>query len=129
MEMERLEDGGEGRQVGGRGIVTEYEIRADDGFATLAFTRSKFPPWSIDGGREGSPNYCEVIKADDGSTTRYSFVSELATQPADVIRIVTGSGGGVGDPAERPAELVEQDVRDGLLSPERAAEVYGRVAP
>lgn len=120
-----VEDGGEGRQVGGRGIVTEYEIRADDGFATLAFTRSKFPPWSIDGGREGSPNYCEVIKAEDDVPTRYSFVSGLETKPGDVIRIVTGSGGGVGDPSDRSPELIEQDIRDGLVSPERAAEVYG----
>ncbi len=119
------EAGGEGRQTGGRGIVTEYEVRADDGYATLAFTRSKYPPWAVEGGRDGSPNYCEVISAKDGTATRYSFASGVETVPGDVIRIVTGNGGGLGDPNDRDRELVERDIRDGLISAERAAEVYG----
>ncbi|MEM9033115.1 MAG: hydantoinase B/oxoprolinase family protein [Actinomycetota bacterium] len=119
------DEGGEGRRTGGRGIVMEYELRADDGHATLAFTRSKFPPWALDGGRPGSPNYCEVVAAEDGSTTRYSFASGLDTAPGDVIRIVTGNGGGLGDPTERERSLVERDVRNGLISAERAAEIYG----
>lgn len=124
MEL-NTEPGGEGRFTGGRGIVMEYELRAADGHATLAFTRSKFPPWAADGGSEGSPNYCEVIQAEDGSKERYSFASALPTSPGDVIRIVTGIGGGVGDPKDRDRALVEQDVRNGLIAPERAAEVYG----
>lgn len=124
MEL-NTEPGGEGRFTGGRGIVMEYELRADDGHATLAFTRSKFPPWAVDGGIDGSPNYCEVIQAEDGSRARYSFASGLPTAPGDVIRIVTGIGGGVGDPKDRDRELVERDIRDGLIAAERAAEVYG----
>ncbi len=124
MEL-NTEPGGEGRFTGGRGIVMEYELRADDGHATLAFTRSKFPPWAVDGGVEGSPNYCEVIKAEDGSSSRYSFASGLPTQPGDVIRIVTGIGGGVGDPKDRDPKLVEQDIRNGLIDADRAAAVYG----
>jgi N-methylhydantoinase B len=42
-----------------------------------------------------------------------------------VIRIRTGSGGGWGDPRRRPPERVEDDLRNGYVSPERAAEVYG----
>lgn len=117
--------GGEGRFTGGRGIVMEYELRADDGHATLAFTRSKFPPWAADGGVDGSPNYAEIIQAEDGSSTRYSFASGVPTNPGDVIRIVTGIGGGVGDPKDRDRKLVERDIRNGLIDPERAAAVYG----
>lgn len=124
MEL-NTEPGGEGRFTGGRGIVMEYELRADDGHATLAFTRSKFPPWAADGGVEGSPNYAEIIQAEDGSATRYSFASGVPTNPGDVIRIVTGIGGGVGDPKDRDRELVERDIRNGLIDPERAAAVYG----
>lgn len=122
------ESGGEGQFTGGRGIVTEYEVRAVDGSATLAFTRSKFPPWAVDGGLDGSPNYCEIIKASDGSTTRHSFASGLQTEPGDVIRIVTGTGGGSGDPSLREKSSVARDVRDGLISAERAAEIYGTKA-
>ena len=46
---------------GGRGIVLDYRVRSDNGFLTAGYTRSKFPPWGVDGGRDGSPNYIEFI--------------------------------------------------------------------
>ncbi len=124
MEL-NTEPGGEGRCTGGRGIVMEYEIRAEDGHATLAFTRSKYPPWSAEGGEGGSPNYFELIKAEDGSTERLSFAAGVPTKPGDVIRIVTGNGGGHGDPSDRDPDLVRDDIANGFVSPERAAEIYG----
>ena len=42
-----------------------------------------------------------------------------------MIRVVTGGGGGCGDPRERNPELVHADVRNGLLSPQHARDVYG----
>ena len=36
-----LEPGGEGRFTGGRGIVMDYRVRADDGFLTAGYTRSR----------------------------------------------------------------------------------------
>lgn len=44
---------------------------------------------------------------------------------ADVLRVRGMGGGGFGDPADRLREAVERDVRNGLVTPERAAEVYG----
>ena len=38
-----------------------------------------------------------------------------------------GGGGGWGDPHERPAEKVLRDVRNGLVSVEKAREDYGVV--
>jgi N-methylhydantoinase B len=43
----------------------------------------------------------------------------------DVIRIITGAGGGLGDPRERDPEAVRRDVKNGLITPERAREVHG----
>jgi N-methylhydantoinase B len=123
MEL-NTEPGGEGKFVGGRGIVMDYRVRADNGFLTVGYTRSKFPPWALDGGREGSPNYVRVIRK-DGSEEKYAFVSGLVTHTDDVIRVVTGSGGGMGDPKERDARLVEEDIRNGLITRERAREIYG----
>ena len=60
-----------------------------------------------------------------GERQRFAHVSELATAKDDVIRVFTGSGGGYGDPRERDPELVRADVRNGLLSPQRARDVYG----
>jgi len=123
MEL-NLEPGGEGRYRGGRGIVMDYRLRADNGFLTMGYTRSKFPAWALDGGREGSPNYVRHLGR-DGTDQRYSFVSGLTTHTDDVIRVVTGNGGGIGDPRARDRALVAMDIKNGLITPERAREVYG----
>ena len=41
------------------------------------------------------------------------------------MRIVTGGGGGWGDPLERPPEAVRADVRDGLIDGLEAERRYG----
>lgn len=116
--------GGEGEFTGGRGIVMDYRVRGDNGFLTAGYTRSKFPAWGIEGGADGSPNYVE-FRPKDGEPQRHAFVSGLTTHPGDVIRVVTGNGGGLGDPRKRDPERVKRDVRNGLLTPERAVEIYG----
>lgn len=123
MEL-NTEPGGEGKYRGGHGIVMDYRVRADNGFLTAGYTRSKFPPWALDGGQEGSPNYVRVIRK-DGSEEKYSFVSGLVTHTDDIIRVVTGKGGGIGDPKARDPKLVAEDVKNGLISPERAKDIYG----
>jgi N-methylhydantoinase B/oxoprolinase/acetone carboxylase alpha subunit len=51
--------------------------------------------------------------------------TRLVLKRGDVIRGMSGGGGGFGDPAERDPELVRTDVRDGQLTPGAAASVYG----
>ncbi len=82
----------------------------------------------MEGGAEGSPNLVE-FRPTEGQPTRYAFVSGLATKPGDVIRVITGNGGGYGDPKRRDPKRVAEDVKNGLLTPERAAEVYGWTGP
>jgi N-methylhydantoinase B len=118
------EPGGEGEYAGGRGIVMDYRLRADNGFLTAGYTRSKFPAWALGGGREGSPNYVRVLGR-DGSDQTFAFVSGLTTHSGDVIRVVTGNGGGIGDPRKRDRAAVAEDIRNGLISAERAREIYG----
>ncbi len=116
--------GGEGEFTGGRGIIMDYRVRAANGFLTAGYTRSKFPAWAMEGGREGSSNLVEFIPK-TGAPVRYSFVSGLQTQEGDVIRVMTGNGGGYGDPKRRDPARVAMDIKNGLLTPERASEVYG----
>lgn len=123
MEL-NLEPGGEGRFAGGRGIVMDYRMRAQDGLLTMGYTRSKFPPWGLEGGRDGTPNYVEVLRK-AGGRERYAFVSGLKLGPDDVIRVVTANGGGLGDPRHRARQAVARDLRNGLVTAERVAEVYG----
>jgi N-methylhydantoinase B len=118
------EDGGEGKQRGGKGVCIEYRIRSDDAWFTAAYTRSKFPPWPLKGGRPGSPNYVEILR-NDGSRERYSVAPGLTLQAGEVIRIMTGTGAGWGDPMERDLELVRDDLKNGYITEEQANKYYG----
>ncbi|MEM7303193.1 MAG: hydantoinase B/oxoprolinase family protein [Pseudomonadota bacterium] len=125
MEL-NLEPGGEGKHTGGRGIVMDYRIRGDNGFLTAGYTRSKFPAWGVDGGADGSPNYVE-FRPNEGGAESFAFVSGKVTQKDDVIRVITGNGGGLGDPKERDRDAVRSDIKNGLITKERAEEIYGPV--
>lgn len=116
--------GGEGEFSGGRGIVMDYRIRGEVAYLTAGFTRSKFPAWSLEGGREGSPNYVDVIRT-SGERERHSFVSNLEARTGDIIRVVTGNGGGLGDTKARDRASVERDIKNGFITAERALEVFG----
>jgi N-methylhydantoinase B len=118
------EDGGEGKHRGGKGVCIEYRIRSDDAWFTAAYTRSKFPPWPLKGGRPGSPNYVEILRK-DGSRERYSVAPGLSLQAGEVIRIMTGTGAGWGDPMERDLELVRDDLKNGYITEEQANKYYG----
>jgi N-methylhydantoinase B len=125
VEQLRLNDepGGEGEHRGGKGIVLDYRVRSNGCFFTCAYTRNKHKPWPLAGGREGSPNYVEVIRR-DGSVEEYAVVTALVVDEGDVIRIHTATGGGFGDPSRRPRELVLEDLRNGYVTDEVARTVY-----
>jgi N-methylhydantoinase B len=116
---------GAGRHRGGRGLIREYRILCDEALLTLAWGRHEFPPWGAAGGRDGSPNYVEVLRAGGGPAERYGKVSRLALRRGDLVRLVTGTGGGVGEPRQRAAGLVRADLANGIITSWEATEVYG----
>ncbi|MCB1517268.1 MAG: hydantoinase B/oxoprolinase family protein [Hyphomicrobiaceae bacterium] len=118
------EQGGEGEFNGGRGIVLDYRIRAAESVLTGATTRSKYPPWALNGGHPGTPNSYEIIRT-NGDRDKGGFFSNVKLTVGDVIRIRTANGGGYGDPKNRSRDAVREDVRNGLISAERAEEIYG----
>ena len=123
MEL-NLAPGGEGKYTGGRGIVMDYRVRSDDGFFTAGYTRSKFPAWASDGANEGSPNYVQFRRA-NGDVQDFAFASNMKTEKGDVIRVITGNGGGFGDPKDRDPAAVQRDIKNGLISKDDAHKIYG----
>jgi N-methylhydantoinase B len=117
------EQGGEGRWRGGKGVEVVYRVRADGNFMTVGYTRSRIPPWGLEGGANGTPNYVEVIRA-SGERERYSLASGVIVNCNDVIRIVTGNGGGYGPPKQRDEAFVRDDIRSGYITTDRAKDVY-----
>jgi N-methylhydantoinase B len=120
---------GAGRRRGGRGLVREYRIRGDEALLTVAWGRHLYPPWGAAGGRDGSPNYVEVLRDGKPIGPRFGKVSRLRLRRDDVVRLVTGSGGGYGDPLEREPDLVAADLLDELITPAEATEFYAPQPP
>ena len=115
---------GAGRRRGGRGLVREYRICSDEALLTVAWGRHLYPPWGVAGGRDGSPNYVEVLRDGKPIGPRFGKVSRMPLRRDDVVRLVTGSGGGYGDPRERESRLLAADVRDEIVTPAEATEFY-----
>ena len=117
------EEGGEGQYRGGKGVRVDYRIRSDNAWLTVAYTRSKYPPWSLMGGQPGSPNHI-IIRRADGNKERHSVVSGLSLNKDDVIQVMTATGAGWGDPKKRDRALVKEDLKNGYISPAQAEKYY-----
>jgi N-methylhydantoinase B len=121
------EEGGEGRWRGGKGVRIDYRVRSDGTFLTLGYTRSRIPPWGLEGGADGTPNYVEVIRT-SGKRERYAIATGVSVNRGDIIRISTGNGAGYGDPKARDRAAIESDLKNGYLTPDRARRAYGYAA-
>jgi N-methylhydantoinase B len=117
---------GAGRFRGGRGLVRDYRMLCDQAALTTTYGRHRFLPWGIAGGQDGSPDGAAIIPA--GADEAVVWRGKLTRYPlrqGDLARLITGSGGGYGDPLERPVEMVQNDVKSGYITLEQAAQVYG----
>ncbi len=117
------EDGGAGLHRGGKGVRIDYRIKSDNAWLTIAYTRSKVPPWPLLGGFPGSPNHVIIARA-NGEKERYS-VAGLTLNTDDVIRVMTATGAGWGDPRSRDLALIEADLKNGYITLEQAKKYYG----
>lgn len=116
-----------GRYVGGAAF--EYEIQNTSNRAIMTvrnMNRFVFAPWGFRGGEQGSLGRTTL---NPGRPNERSIgkISVLELGPGDVVRLTSPSGGGFGDPLERDLSAVATEIEDGMLSPERAEQVYGVV--
>lgn len=118
-----IADGGHGQWRGGFGLVKDYRITNSKAFVTASFGRNKFPPWGLAGGMSGTPNLVEVHTSDGKVEQRGRFSNEELSK-GDMVRFITGIGGGYGDPKKRDPQAVLGDVINGYITPESAREVY-----
>jgi N-methylhydantoinase B len=117
------EEGGYGLHRGGKGIRIDYRIKSDNAWLTVAYTRSKVPPWPLAGGHPGSPNHITIVRS-GGGNERYSVVSGLTLNTDDIIRVMTGTGAGWGDPLQRGLNLIKEDLKNDYISLEQANRYY-----
>lgn len=116
--------GGHGRHRGGFGTIREFRIDNPTGGTLLAsLGRSKHAPWGVEGGADGTVNYYEIVRT-NGDRERGGRVTSLPLAQGDIVRIVTGNGGGWGPPSSRDSDHIERDIADGYLSAGDAAAAY-----
>ncbi len=119
------EDGGAGEHCGGRGQILDYRVVGEEALLTAVFSRSKYLPWGMNGGLEGSPNYVKILR-NDGSEEVYNSTPEsLRIAKGEVIRLITAAGGGCGDPMARPKAKVLEDLKNEYITPEQAKRYFG----
>lgn len=118
--------GGEGRYRGGRGVIRSFRMLHEKGGTfTITLGLNKERPWGVAGGQEGGRNYFTVERVDGTVEGPFAKVARLPLLKGDIVNVVTGAGGGWGDPKERPREEVLKDLRAGILLPDVARQVYG----
>lgn len=118
------QDGGAGEFRGGKGVVLDYQVLGDEALLTASFGRCKYPTWGLAGGQSGSPNHFQVLRT-NGAVETYGKTARLRLAMNDIVRLVTATGGGYGDPRARPREKVLADLRDGYITALQAEEQFG----
>jgi N-methylhydantoinase B len=129
--VERFEaitdSGGAGRWRGGLGFVREYRILADEVRFSMRTDKHSIAPWGSDGGNSGGKGACIVNPQTQAARRLPSRFGDQRLSEGDLLRIERPGGGGLGDPLERPAADVFEDVRQGYVSIEQARSEYGVV--
>ena len=118
----REDSAGAGKFRGGLGFRKRYLILGACDLQAM-FDRVKYPPWGVQGGKEGKAGQITVIKK-SGETEIIYKSKGYPLQPGDQIIVETGGGGGYGPPSERSRELIERDLRRGYVSTVSAAKDY-----
>jgi N-methylhydantoinase B len=128
---------GPGRHRGGCGVRLEVEFLGRGQIITMETSRTREGSPGVNGGGRASrqrqlrrtpDGALETIGglADDG-TWYPQMLGNVSFKPGEAFVFESCGGGGWGDPFERNPEVVLEDVRNGTVSPEQAAEAYGVV--
>ncbi|BAD77178.1 N-methylhydantoinase B (ATP-hydrolyzing) [Geobacillus kaustophilus HTA426] len=121
----RTDGAGAGEFRGGCGVIRAYRAMTDGQTITATFGRHKFLPWGFNGGHDGSRNEVVIVKANGEVVGPFGKCARFPLNKGDVVRLITATGGGYGDPLQRPAEKVAWDAKNGYISIEQAKDIYG----
>ena len=119
---------GAGKHRGGIGVVKAQRLLTD-GSITHECDRHTDVPWGAFGGGPGQTGRVEIYN-DGGAGERRELPAKFSgvqTKAGDVMAFYGPCGGGYGNPLERPAGQVLEDVLDDFCTVAHAYEGYGVV--
>ncbi len=117
--------GGAGKYRGGLGIVRQFRVLAEEATFQLRSDRTDFLPWGAEGGKPGTPtkNYLNP----DTENRELPGKHLMTLKKGDVYRLIQAGAGGYGDPLDRDAAAVLEDVRQEKLTVDHVRREYGVV--
>jgi N-methylhydantoinase B len=116
---------GAGKFRGGVPFRRDYKFLEDEGMLQVRSDRRDHRPFGLYGGSPGAPS--ENYLNPDGENRLLPSKLTMTIRKGDVFRHVLAGAGGWGDPLERDPAAVLRDVRNELLSPQKALADYGVV--
>ncbi len=123
-----MDSAGPGRYRGGVGVTKGAVLTEADGTVmSYLCDRERSVLWGIEGGLPSNPLGVLLTRTDGTREALGAAFSNVPLRTGDVFSRPSAGGGGYGDPLERDAVLVLEDVIDGYVSVERASKDYGVV--
>jgi N-methylhydantoinase B len=122
----RQDSCGAGKFRGGLGIDMRVRNLVEGHWNFEQTRRTKCPPWGLWAGTAGeSGGY--LLRLPEETEFRKMAGARIPVPVGAAAIVRTGGGGGWGDPCERDPAKVAGDVREELISREKARELYGVV--
>jgi N-methylhydantoinase B len=121
-----VDSGGAGRWRGAPGMRQSFRLGGGQASLSILGDRNIFLPPGAADGLPGSRQTVFVTRGTDRVDIGMLAADERIGA-GDLIEILSGGGGGYGNPLSRDPALVAIDVKRGLVSPAAARDVYGVV--
>jgi N-methylhydantoinase B len=115
---------GPGEFRGGLGVETRYRVGGEQTQVVTFGDGDVEPAFGVNGGQDSTLNKID-LHYPDGTVYRTTTKDLVPDVPAGTLYVQdAGGGGGYGPPKKRPAEKVRREVEDGIISLEKAREIY-----
>jgi N-methylhydantoinase B len=118
---------GAGLHRGAPGVTKVWHYTHGDVVFSSLGDGERFGPWGYAGGKDGPGAKLVYAPGTDEEVDVGMFCTGMTVKRGRQMLFFNSGGGGFGDPLDRPAEWVLEDVNKELLSPELAATDYGVV--
>jgi N-methylhydantoinase B len=117
---------GAGQWRGGLGFSRAIEVLEDE--VTLSFYSDhfRFAPRGRNGGTDGGTGSLKVYRGNE--LLEFPATAVVPLRKGDVVELSVGGGAGWGNPAERAADAIADDLADGIISPDYARRHYPTIS-